>query len=373
MARGWSGSYNRSWGMARAVCGFEEFEGIGVGVSFGPGDGSTTMCCFGSGVQGGIAGALTRAAPLKSLRYIDADACFYTALSLGSLSQTYSDFVATVAKSCELLGGDPDDVRGFHEGVAAIEEFLGRDLAKEVFPALGGEVAVAAWIPGGLDVPPAALMIEVKDKEAVGKIVDDALAALIEDAGLVEAERKTYEGVEIVSLDGVPHVIPAVAFVGDFLVVATNPSVIEDMIDTLAEGPHLDQADGYKRYVASIPGNAAITVYIDVKRIFDFGWPIVAEMTGARRRAEGTFKAIGELGQAFSPLGIKVFGSENGVTLVSRSANGGLAAGPFLAGVATIPVRAHGAAVHHAAHVELEREKLEEAEEVEIEIEPEGE
>jgi len=289
------------------------------------------MCCFGSGVQGGIAGALTRAAPLKSLRYIDADACFYTALSLGSLNQTYSDFVATVAKCCEVLGGDPDDVRGFHEGVAAIEAFLGRDLAKDVLPAFGGEVAVAAWIPSGLDVPPAVLMIEVKDKEAVGKIVDDALAALIEDAGLVEAERKTYEGVEIVSLDGVPHVIPAVAFVGDFLVVATNPSVIEDMIDTLAEGPHLDQADGYKRYVASIPGDAAITVYIDTKRIFGFGWPMAVQMIGTPPEAARMLKAVGELGGALSPLGVKVIGSEEGITVTSRSANGGLAPDVFVA------------------------------------------
>ncbi len=339
MARGRIASYNRTWGMARAVCGFEEFEGIGAGVSFGPGDGSTTICGFGTGAEGGIAGALTRAAPLKSVRYVDADACFYTALSLGSLSQTYSDFILTAAKCCEVIGTDPDDLWWIHETVDAIEAFLGRDLAKDVLPAFGGEVAVAAWIPGGLDVPPAALLIEVKDKEAVVDIVEDLLAAILEAGdGLIEAERKTYEGVEIVSVDGVPQVIPAVAFVGDFLVVATNASVIEDMVDTLAEGPHLGEAEGYKRYVASIPGDAAITVYIDTKRIFAFGWPMAVQMIGTPPEAARTLKAVGELGGALSPLGVKVIGSEEGVTLVSRSANGGLGPGGFLVGASSLLV-----------------------------------
>jgi len=369
--------YNETWGVAHLISGFRQFEGAGVGISFERGDARTTVCCFGSGLDGGIAGALTRAAPLKSLRYVGSDACIYAGVSLGSLSQTCSDLTVAVTKYCELMAGDADEIWWF----PAVQGMLGT--AQDILPAFGGEVAAAAWIPGGLDVPPAALMVEVKDKEAAVDAVEDMLHGILDaGGGRLTMDEARYEGVEIISLDGVPQVIPAVAIVGDFLVVATNPSVIEDMIDTLTEGPHLGEADGYKRYVASIPGDAAITVYIDVKRIFEFGWPIVAEMTGARRRAEGTFKAIGELGQAFSPLGIKVLGSENGATLVSRSANGGLAVVPLFAGFAVVPIRV-GVDVGGLGPVDEEfdpREEFEpeivdhdEVEEAEEEIEPENE
>ena len=374
--------YQAGWGVFHAISGFDCVEAAGIGMTFGPGDGSTTICAFGRGFYGGVTGALTCGAPLKSVRYVGDDACFCLAFSLGSLSQVYKDTVATVAECCEALGGDPDEVWWFHESVEVIEELLGRDLAREVLPALGGEVAVAAWIPSGLDVPPGALMIEVKDEEAVVDIVEDMLAAVIEaGGGEIGMDESWYEGVEIISLDGVPFVIPAVAFVGDFLVVATNPSVIEDMIDTLAEGPHLGEAEGYKRYVASMPGDAAVTLYLDAKRIFEFGWPFAVAMMGEDPEAAGPLKAIGELGQALSPLGVKVFGNEEGITVTSRSANGGLGTASFLAAVMTVSTVTVEARAAGPADIDFGRPEgfepqvvdHEEAEEVEVEIEPEGE
>ena len=120
--------------------------------------------------------------------------------------------------------------------------------------------------------------------------------------------------------------------------VATKASVIEDMIGTLAEGPHLGEVEGYKHYVASIPGDAAVTCYVDTKRIFEFGWPMAVQMIGTPPEAARTLKAVGEMGGALSPLGVKVIGSEDGVTLVSRSANGGLGPGGLLAGATSLLV-----------------------------------
>ena len=322
-----------TWGRLRATTGFTRLSAIGFGVALRPEGGTTTIRVSGDGPRGGMfAGLARKAPPLKSTEYVAEDAAFFAAVSLGSLSQAYADFTTALKRFYE---ASPQRYRERpKEAIAAIEGALEMKLAEELLPAFGGEVTVAAWIPGGLDVPPAAMMVEVKDEATVEKFVGRVLELIGEATeGEVTMTAHRYEGVQITSLDGVPMVIPAVAIVGDFLVVATNPSVIEDMVDTLAEGKHLGQSDGYKRYVSSLPGDAAITMYVDARRIFEYGFPLLTARVGGDEEEQASLKALEALGQCLSGFGMKVVGDENGITVTSRSANGGLEPMSLLGGI----------------------------------------
>jgi hypothetical protein len=168
-------------------------------------------------------------------------------------------------------------------------------------------------------------------------------------AGTITPETKMVGGVKVRTVPGVPMVTPAVAVVGDFLVVATHPDVVQSMIDTAAGGKDLGQSADYRRYVSSLPGDATVTVYVALKRLFDFGYPLlvnhVAAIEGAGPdEAEpgtsmGAVKALGSFGECLSGLGIKISGDEKGVTVSSRSRNGGLGVMSLLGAAMFVPVK----------------------------------
>jgi hypothetical protein len=376
--------YQEGWGVFHVVSGFDPLEAVGVGMTFGSEGGGTTIRLVGDGPHGGIFGALARKPPvLKSLAYLDQETAVFFALNVGDLSQVYNDVVAIVQRIDATMADGEDRVAAFKEAVASLGQLLGMDVEKKLLPAFGGEVAIAGWIPGGLEVPPCAALIEIKDNETIGAFVDRVLELVPDIAGVpFEVERVTHEGVEIVSLKGVPQVTPAVAIVGDFLVVASKPSVIEGIVDTRAEGPRLGEADGYKQYVSSIPGDAAITLYVDAKRIADFAWPIFAARMGLPVAGAGgpdgfpdgfhgggggfsaiglVAAAIGELRQALSPYGMKVAGDEGGITITTRSANGGLGSMPMLSAIMSMPImlraEAVGGFVEEEEFIEEEQEE----------------
>jgi hypothetical protein len=218
------------------------------------------------------------------------------------------------------------EAEGVQDAIAALEELLDKEMEDEILPAFGGEIAVVAWVPQGLTIPPAAVMIEVKDKKAAGEMVARVLALMEEESGgEIETESGEAEGVAITLVHGVPMVEPAVGIVGDFLVIATNRSVIEGMVNTRAEGKQLAESAGYARYVSAIPGDATITLYVDTPRIVNAGLPLLKEYLEVDEEDAGPFAAIEKLAGALSPFGMKIIGNDEGITITSRSDNGGLA------------------------------------------------
>jgi hypothetical protein len=361
----WEEFYEESWGAFHIVSGFEPLEAVGYGVALGPEGGSTTIHLSGDGPHGGIFGVLARKAPpLKSVKYVSEDAGFFMGVSLGSLSQIYEDFVAVA----DAFAWDYEEVS--QDVAAVIEAALDTEL-DEALAAFGGEVAVAAWVPEALTIPPAAVMIEVKDKAAVAKMVARTFETIKEaTAGTITVETKMVGGVKVLTVPGVPTVTPAVAIVGDFLVIATDPDVVESMIDTAAGGKNLGESADYRRYVSSLPGDATVTVYVALKRIFEFGYPLLvehlAEFEGEDPDEPGPgtsmswVKALGAFGECLSGLGIKVSGDEKGVTVSSRSRNGGLGPTGLLGGAFGVFWAFRSFQVRMEFHEEMEIEDFEE-------------
>ncbi len=350
---GWGEYFKQNWAIVEAITGLDSsaFLAVGMGMTFAPEGGTTAVHLAVDGGKGGIFGVLARKAPpLKSVRYVADDAAFYAACSLGALEKVYAEFLSALQKWDEAMGqGDVHHAHvgarpDFERSIKQIEEVLDLRLDEKFLAAFGGEVAVAAWVPEALTIPPAAVMIEVKDKAAVAKMVARVFEMVKEaTAGTITPETKMVGGVKVQTVPGVPQVTPAVAIVGDFLVVATHPDVVENMIDTAAGGKDLGQSADYRRYVSSLAGDATVTVYVALKRLFDFGYPLLVnhvaaiEGQGPDEAEPGSsmsaVKALGAFGECLSGLGIKVSGDEKGVTVSSRSRNGGLGSTSLLSAV----------------------------------------
>jgi hypothetical protein len=257
-------------------------------------------------------------------------------VNAGSLSQLYDDLLDVMTAYDEAAGWNALD--GFKADVADLGDLLGLDIEKDVLPVFGGEVVVASSVPATLAIPPAVAMVEIKDKAAAAKLVAKALGMIDE---LAEEEIKltetTFEGVKITTIAVDPMVTPSVAIVGDFLVVGTHPNAIKKLITTKAGGGKTlaDDAD-FKKYVGGLPGNAPITLYVSVKRIFESGYPIVAGLAPHDPDFDSYMSilidALGMLGDSFSGFGMTIAGDKEGVVVRNLAPNGGIIPGTVAGG-----------------------------------------
>ena len=333
---GWGGEmYDERWGQVAAITGFGKFEVAAMGIALTPQGVLTTMFLGGEGPQGGIFGALARPAPpLKSLAYVPEDTGLFLAVNAGSPAELLKEFLDVVAAYEEAADDEWGYLDEYEEALADVEELLEMDLEKDVLPAFGGEVVVASSVPATLAVPPAVAMIEIKDKAAAAKVVAKVLAMIEELAeGEVKPTTTTFEGVEITTLAVTPIVTPSVAIVGDFLVVGTHPNAIKKIITTKAGGKTLADDAEFKKYVGGLPGDAPITLYLSMKRIFDAGYPILASQVPAEPDWEveeylgGLVDALGMLGGSFSGFGLKISGDKEGIVVRNLAPNGGIIPG----------------------------------------------
>jgi hypothetical protein len=357
---GWEDEHDESMALVTVVTGFRRFETGAMGMAFTPQGVLTTMFCGGEGPQGGVFGALARPAPpLKSLAYIPADTGLFVAVNAGSPKELLQEFLDVVAAYEEAMDDDWGYLDEYQDALREIEDVIGMDLDEEVLPAFGGEVVVASGVPDTLAVPPAVAMIEIKDKAAAAKVVAKVLALIEELAAEdVKLTKMTFEGVEITTISANPMVTPSVAIVGDFLVVGTHPNAVKKIITTKAGGATLADDADYKKYINGLPGNASVTLYLSVKRIFDVGYPILASQVPAEPEWEveaylsNLVDALGMLGESFSGFGLKVSGDKGGIVIQSLGPNGGIIPGSMagMAGSALYAV----ASFHHRAGAEVE-------------------
>jgi len=128
----------------------------------------------------------------------------------------------------------------------------------------------------------------------------------------------------------------------DLVIYGHSPGIDADMligagavkrvIDTASGGKCLEENADWQQYVERLPGKATITVYVAVKRLVEFGRPVLA----AKMQREGggpgfgpsfaglVIKALMELGECASGFGLKVVGDTGGVTVVSSSRHNGI-------------------------------------------------
>jgi len=288
-----------------AVFGLDQIRAIGLGLGFGPEGGTTTLRLSTDGAPRGWIGALVRGAGrLKSIKYAPDKSAFFWAFKLESLRAFYGELAAALESVRE---GAATEV------TSKLETLLGMSLGQEVLPAFGGEVAVSVAIPETLDIPPAALLIEIKDKPMVEKLVARVLE-LVESPPEDEARTVTtrYRGTEIIAVPVSPAMTPGVAVLDDFLVVATRPDFIEVIIDTVAEGPNLGDNEDFRAAMAGLPVERAMTLYVDLKGIYDF---VLSELI-LKPEVHEELEAVSE---HLSSISVVLTGDEQGLTFRTHS------------------------------------------------------
>lgn len=300
------------------VFGLDRLRAVGVGLGVGPTGGTTTLRLTTEGRPAGFLGALVRGGgPIKSLKYVPEDAGLYYVLNFESLLGLYREFadgLEAVSDELDLMAYEE-----FIEGVEDLEALLGMELEDDVLAGFGGEIALSAKIPEALGVPPAALLIEVEDKAAVEKFVARVLELLEAFAGELETTTAKHKGVEITTVLASPELTPGVAVLDDFLVVATHPGVIRSMLDTAAEGTNIGTSKDYLAAMAGLPTEGAAMMYLDVRGLFEFLFPVVAAKAPPDGRGGELINELGSLGEHLSGFGVVLTGDESGLTYRTHS------------------------------------------------------
>ncbi len=301
------------------VFGVDKLRAVGLGLGVGPTGGTMTLRVGTEGAPAGFLGAFVRGGgPIKSIKYVPEDAGLYYVLNFDSLLGLYKEFAAGLKAVSDEL--DLFAYEEFTDGVENLEALLGMELEKDVLAGFGGEIALSAKIPEALGIPPAALMIEVKDKATVEKLVARVMELLEAFAEELETTTATHKGVEITTVLASPQLTPGVAVLDDFLVVATHPGVIRDMLDTAAEGTNIGTSKDYLAAMAGLPTEGAAMMYLDVKALFEFLFPLVAVKAPRHGPAAGgLIKELGSLGEHLSGFGVVLTGDESGLTYRTHS------------------------------------------------------
>ena len=295
------------------VFGLDRLRAVGVGLGVGPTGGTTTLRLGTDGPPAGFLGALVRGGgPIKSVKYVPEDAGLYYVLNFDSLLGLYKEF----ADGLEAVSDELDLMvyEEFADGIENIEALLGMKLEEDVLAGFGGEIALSAKIPEALGIPPAALLIEVKDKAAVEKFVARVLELLEAFAGELETTTATHKGVEITTVLASPQLTPGVAVLDDFLVLGTHPNAVRAIIDTAAEGTNIGTSKDYRAAMAGLPTEGAAMMYLDVKGLYEFLFPIVAARAPSEGPAGELINELGSLGEHLSGFGVVLTGDESGLT-----------------------------------------------------------
>lgn len=293
--------------------GLDTLQNIAFGMALGP-DGGTSTIRFTTNVEptiwlGGLPGG---SEPFKSLRYMPQEAGFCYAVKVGDLKELYTRVVGQLeAMSDELADFDMAE---FETGIGKIEAVLGMDLKDDVLAAFGGEVAFMAKVPEAIGVPPAALMIEVKDEAKAEAFVARAIELLGAVGQGIRTTSTEYKGVQIVRVLTPPPVAPGVAIVGDFLVVGTSAEAVKAVIDAQQGGVGIASRPDFKASMAGLPTTGTALAYIDLKAIYDLVFPLVASRVHGNGEAGELVEALATLGEHLSGMGLVVSGDETGVT-----------------------------------------------------------
>jgi hypothetical protein len=333
------------------VLGFDKLRAVGLGTKIGAdGSGTTVMRLATAGKPGGLLGVAARpGGAFKSLKRAPRSTGLYAAANVGSLQDLYAQLMQIVQE----LGEHGGDMAEFDQGMAQIEAALGMSLSEDVLPAFGGEIALTVRVPEAIGVPPAAILIEVKDKDKVQQFVDRVLELVQSfggDGGIRVLTRQ-YNGVDIDTVIASPMLSPAVAVLDDFLVVGTSAETVKGIIDAGQGGETIEQRPDFAATMGGLPKTGTGIFYLDLKEVYEFVFPIVASRIPPDGRGAELVAELGKLGEHLGGVGQVTSGDESGITYTLYSKKALLE--PLVLGAAAVimpaTARAHEVATETAS------------------------
>lgn len=303
------------------LIGLDRARALGAGITLGPEGVMGVVRLTTAGRPTGILGLFAPArAPRargvsKVLRYVPKNSDMVVAANVGDFADLYKEIVQLVGPFLGEKGGgllkaiEEHRTRGNGRGDDAPDEAARDiDIERDVLPALGGEVAIAIKVPGLFGFAMAAL-VEVKDREAMKRLLDGAFARASQRKDSPLAIEKTpFQDVEIVSLGRFPvpdipfmKITPAYAFVDDFLVFGTQPDVVKVIVNVARGKDNVTSNPEFQAMMDTLPGEPALTAYVDLIGLSRFSG------------AAANLKAV--TGRERLGIGLTCGGDESGVTV----------------------------------------------------------
>ena len=298
------------------LIGLDQARALGAGITLGPEGVMGVVRLTTAGRPTGILGlfAPERVAS-KVLRYVPKNSDMLVAANVGDLAGLYEEAVQLVGPFLGEKGGgllkaiEEHETRGNGRGDDTADEAARDvDIERDVLPALGAEVAIAVKVPGLFGIAMAAL-VEVKDREAMKRLLDEAFArASQRKDSPIAIERTPFQDVEIVSLGRFPvpdipfmKIAPAYAFVDDFLVFGTQPDVVKVIVNVARGKDNVTSNSEFQAMMDTLPGEPALTAYVDLIGLSRFSG------------AAANLKAV--TGRERLGIGLTCGGDESGVTV----------------------------------------------------------
>jgi hypothetical protein len=216
---------------------------------------------------------------LKALKLIPSDQLMYSASLCGDAKDLWNSFLLSLQQSNPGLAPVVD------RAVREWEADAGVSLEKDVLPLVGDELAYCLGTPGGsqlLPIPVVGLIIRVKDPQKAGDIMDAVVRSLTveEDSpgsvGVTEADSapspprgtEQYKGHTLTAIPtGLMGFQPAYAFLGDFLVVASDGALMREIIDVwLGQRESVKVNARYRSLSEEFGEEANSITFVDVER-----------------------------------------------------------------------------------------------------------
>jgi prepilin-type processing-associated H-X9-DG protein len=276
------------------------------------------------------------APPSKVTDYIPEDTTYFGSAYLGDFAQFWDEGMATLREVMAALG----DARGAEQIAAALrewEEKSGLRIGNDILSPFAGELCVAVKVPDVMGVPSIFVLLEVKDAGKATALVEKLMGA-VEKAGVrVVRTADEYEGIGITSFLLLPpgemgagvgallafgRVRPAVAVVGDFLVVGVHSGSVKKVVEAHRGGKSLKDDPGFKTVVANLSEPGRVTGYMDMKEVYDFAYSGFAAFAAMRAGPDLVAK-LARIRPYFGSSGGCLYCDEKGITSEKFSESGG--------------------------------------------------
>jgi len=123
----------------------------------------------------------------------------------------------------------------------------------------------------------------------------------------------------------------------DFLVVGTYPTVVQGVIDTAAGETNIGTKEDFRAAMQGLPTDGAMTMYVDLKGIYEFAFPLLAARAAAEGEQADLIKDLGAIGEQLSGGAFVVKGDESGFTYRAHSSKAVLGPGVLLSAGLVVP------------------------------------
>ena len=259
-----------------SISGFGSIAGIAAGTQSTRNGAVSELTLYSPEGLGGILGLLKRPVSGPGIeKYVPEDYSVLIRLSVGTFSELYNDVMTLLENS---LGEETYFVEDLNSSIKEMEGALGISFEKDLLGSLGGEVGFALKAPKVAGIPEMAAFLEVKDakklQELAEKIIPEEVSFTITKYKDIDVHTTTMEMIQ-----------PSYAFIDGYLVVGITPAVIQDIIDTRANGKSLLVKEDYKAVFANLPEKGVITVYLDTPAVLNSVTPLLEDRLITEREA----------------------------------------------------------------------------------------